>query len=117
MEKMEFKNISVPDEVRTLPKTKIEVVNHTGISIMRVTFEPGWSWAECVAPSAGTKSCEVPHINYVISGKLAIKMDDGTETVIGPGGTAVIPPGHNAWVVGNEPCVAIDFAGAKIYGK
>ena len=114
---MEKKNLSTPDEVRTPPKTKIEVVNVGDSTIMRATFEPGWKWSECVKPIVGTESCQAPHINYVLSGRMKVVMDDGTEMEMGPGDAADIPPGHDAWVVGNEPCVAIDFAAGKMYAK
>ncbi len=114
---MEKKNLNTPDEVRTPPKTKIEVVKVGDSTIMRATFEPGWKWSECVKPIVGTKSCEAPHTNYVLSGRMKVVMDDGTEMEMGPGDAADIPPGHDAWVVGNEPCVAIDFAAGKIYAK
>lgn len=117
MSTMQMKNLSRPDETRNLPKTKIEIVNFGGITIMRATFQPGWKWSECVKPTAGTNSCQVPHINYILSGRIVIKMDDGTEKELGPGDAADIPPGHDAWVTGNEPCVALDFTGGKIYGK
>lgn len=112
-----IKNLIQPDETRQLPKTHIEVVNFDDLTIMRATFEPGWKWSECVKPTVGTKSCEVPHINYIISGRMMIAMDDGTKKEMKPGDVAVITPGHDAWVIGNEPCVAIDFSGGRIYGK
>lgn len=111
------KQLNKPDEIRTLPKTKVEVVYLGDATIMRATFEPGWKWSDCVKPTVGTESCEVPHINYVISGRMKIRMDDGVEKELGPGDVAVIPPGHDAWVLGDEPCVAIDFSAGKIYGK
>jgi hypothetical protein len=116
MATVNIKNLSHPDETRNLPKTKIEVVELSDTTIMRATFQPGWKWSECVKPTVGTKSCEVPHINYIISGRMKIVMDDGTEKEMGPGDVAEIPPGHDGWVVGNESCVAIDFAGGQIYG-
>lgn len=117
MATMLLKNLGHPDETRSLPKTNIEVVNIGDITIMRAIFQPGWKWSECVQPTVGTKSCEVPHVNYIISGRMQIIMDDGTKKEMGPGDVAVIPPGHDAVVIGNEPCVAIDFSGGKIYGK
>lgn len=114
---MESKNFSLADEVRELPKTKIEVLNFGDITIMRATFQAGWKWSECVKPTVGTHSCEVPHINYIISGKIMIAMDNGMQKELGVGDVAVIPPGHDAWVVGDEPCIAIDFSAGKIYGK
>jgi hypothetical protein len=114
---MYLKNIDKPDESRNLPMTKIDVVNLNGETVMRATFQPGWKWSECVKPTAGTDSCQVPHLNYIISGKMMVVMDDGTKSEMGPGDVALIPPGHNAWVLGNEPCVAIDFKGGNTYAK
>jgi uncharacterized cupin superfamily protein len=115
--KMQKKSLNSPDEVRTFEKGKIEVANLGDVSIGRSTFEPGWSWESCVKPIVKTNSCEAPHTGYIVSGRIKVVMDDGTEGEAGPGDTAVIPPGHNAWVVGNEPCVMIDFTGAKDYAK
>ena len=117
MSSLEIKNMSNPDELRTLPKTKGEVIKIGDYTVMRGTFEPGWKWSECVKPTVGTPSCQVNHVLYVVSGKMVVRMDDGTEKEIGPGDTAVIPPGHNAWVTGNEPCVSIDFTAGATYGK
>lgn len=114
---MELKNLSSPDETRNLPKTKVEVVNFADVSIMRATFKPGWKWSECVRPTAGTKTCQIPHIQYIISGHMKLLMDDGVTKDLRAGDVAVIPPGHDAWVVGNEDVVSIDFAAGKLYGK
>ncbi len=91
-----------------------------GIVVLQLeecTFEPGWSWEKCVKPVVKTNSCEAPHTGYIVSGRIKVVMDDGSEIEGGPGDAAIIPPGHNAWVVGNEPCVMIDFTGAKDYAK
>lgn len=117
MATIELKNFTLADEIRELPKTKIEILNFRDISIMRAVFQPDWRWSECVKPAVETKSCEVPHIMYVVSGKMAVAMDDGAQKEMGQGDVAVIPPGHDAWVIGNEPCVVIDFSAGKIYGK
>src|SRR5512140_751999 len=111
------KNLSSPDEVRTPSKTRVEVVNFNNSTIMRASFAPGWKWSECVKPVVGTDSCQVPHALYVVSGKMVVKMNDGKTTEIGPGDAAEIPPGHDAWVIGNEPCVSIDFSAGKVYAK
>ena len=115
--KMQKKSLNSPDEVRTFDKGKIEIVNFGDVVIGKSTFEPGWSWEKCVKPLVKTNSCEAPHTSVIISGRLKVVMDDGTEAEGGPGDAATIPPGHNAWVVGNEPCVMIDFTGAKDYAK
>jgi len=108
---------SSPDETRTLEKGKIDIANLGDVIMGRAVFEPGWSWEKCAKPIAKTTSCEAPHTQYIISGRLKVVMDDDSEEEFGPGDTTIVPPGHNAWVVGNEPCVAIDFTGAKEYAR
>ena len=114
---MQKKSFNTPDETRTPPKTKVEVVKIGDSTLMRTTFEPGWKWSEHVKPTAGTDSCQVHHIICAISGHLKTVMEDGTEVEISPGDVANIPPGHDAWVVGNEPAVGIDIAGGASYAK
>lgn len=116
-QQMEIKNLSTPDEVRDLPRTRVELVNLGGQSLMRLTLQPGWHWSEHVKPTVGTDSCEVAHFNYIISGHLHIKTDDGKEAEVGPGDVMALAPGHDAWVVGDEPLVALDFHGGPTYGK
>ena len=113
--RLQKKSLNSPDEVRTFEKGKIEIGNIGDVSIGRSTFEPGWSWESCVKPIVKTNSCEAPHTGYIVSGRIKVVMDDGTEGEAGPGDIAVIPPGHNAWVVGNEPFVGIDITGGKEY--
>ncbi|GCE24408.1 cupin domain-containing protein [Dictyobacter kobayashii] len=93
MAKMQTKSLNTPDEVRSLPKTKVEVINLGELTLMKLTFEPGWRWSEHVKPTVGTDSCEVPHFNYGLSGRLHVKMDDGTESEIGAGDAQLLPPG------------------------
>ncbi len=107
--KPERKSFDAPDETRTFDKGHIELVNLGGITFGKVTFEPGWRWSECVRPLVGTDSCQATHIGYGLSGRIHVVMDDGTEFESGPGEASVIPPGHDAWVIGDEPCVSIDF--------
>ena len=114
---MQTKSLNTPDEIRTLLKTKVEVITFGDLSLMKVTFEPGWRWSEHVKPTAKTSSCEVSHVNYGVSGRLHVRMDDGTESEIGPGDVQLLPPGHDAWVVGDEPYVGLDFQGGRLYGK
>lgn len=113
------KSFSSPDEVRTFEKGKVEIVNFadSGVTIGRGTLEPGWSWEKCIKPLVNTDSCQASHTSYIISGRIKSRMDDGTEVEGGPGDTAVIPPGHNSWVVGDEPCIMIDFTGMKDFAK
>lgn len=105
------KNLSSPDETRSFENGKMEVVSLGNVTVGRAVFEPGWRWSENVKPIAGTESCQVPYAGYCISGRMKVIMDDGSELEIGPEDAAVIPPGHDAWIVGNEPCVWVEFSG------
>ncbi len=115
MAKAEKKSITTPDETRMFPKGKFEVVNLEGWTIGKATFEPGWKWSESVKPIAKTESCQAAHGLYVLSGHMHIVMDDGTKIEVGPGDAANIPSGHDAWTVGSESCIALDFTAAKTY--
>jgi hypothetical protein len=117
MATMTRKRFDAPDETRSVEKAKIEIVDVGGAQAMRATFEPGWRWSECMKPVVGTESCQVAHLVYVVSGRMVTRMDDGSETEIGPGDVANIPPGHDAWIVGDEPFVGLDFQGAANYAK
>lgn len=114
---MQKKSMNKPEETRTFPNGKLELVTMEGVTFGRATFEPGWKWSESVKPIVKTESCQAPHTNYHLSGKLAVRMDDGTEMEFGPGDIGVVPPGHDAWVVGNEPVVAVDITGMVDYAK
>lgn len=115
--KPEIKNFSSADEVREFPLGKLELLNIGGVSIGRAVVQPGWKWSESVKPIAQTKSCEAPHFQYHISGTLRIRMDDGKEYDCKPGDISVLPPGHDAWVIGNEPVILVDFQGMNDYAK
>jgi len=115
MEKTERKNFGKPDEVREFPKGRVELVKIGGAMIGRAIFEPGWRWATSVQPLAKTKSCEAPHFQYHVSGVLRIKMDDGAEFDCKPGDVSLLPSGHDAWTVGNEAAVVVDFQGMIDY--
>jgi hypothetical protein len=115
--KMVRKSTSQPDESRKFPNGRIDLTNLGNTTIGKATFEPGWKWSTSVKPIVKTPSCQVMHTMYVISGKMHVKMDDGSEQEFGQGDTGVVPPGHDAWVVGNENCVAIDVTGAINYAK
>ncbi len=115
--KVELKSLNSPDEVRTFEKGKVELTTVDGVSIGRATFEPGWKWSKCVGPIAKTNSCQAAHFGYQISGTLVTHMDDGTETKSRAGDVMMIPPGHDAWVEGNETVVVIDWHGMTNYAK
>lgn len=108
----EKKNFAAPDERRTPPNTTMETVRFGDRSVMRVTYHPGWRWSNDLKPVVGTDRCEVNHFLYVLSGRIHVAMADGPEMDIGPGDVATIPAGHDGWVVGDEPCVVVDFGGA-----
>ena len=118
MASVEVKRFDSPDEVREFEgKGKADVVNVGGRIIGRGTFEPGWKWSENVKPIAGTESCEVSHLGYMLQGRMRVFMDDGTEGEAGPGDVVGIPPGHDAEVVGDEACVFLDFGEFGEYAK
>jgi hypothetical protein len=114
---MECRAFNSPDEVRRFEKGKVEIVSVAGSTIARATFEPGWKWSTCVKPIAKTPSCAAAHFGYQLSGALTTRMDDGTETTSRAGDVVNIPPGHDAWVAGNETVVVIDFQGMANYAK
>lgn len=113
----EHKGFEDPDEVREFPNGRAEILKFGGGEVGRYTFEPGWRWSNDIKPIAETDSCEVPHMNYHLSGRLAVRMNDGTELIAGPGDITSLPAGHDGWVVGDEPVVLIDWFGASNYAK
>ena len=117
MKKAEWKNFGKPDEVREFPKGRLELIKVGGAVIGRGIFEPGWRWSTSVQPIAKTHSCEAPHFQYHVKGILHVVMDDGTEFDFKPGDVSVLPSGHDAWTVGNEPAVVVDFQGMADYAK
>jgi hypothetical protein len=114
-EKAELKSFGTPDDVRQFPKGQLELINIGGATIGRAVFEPGWRWATSVQPLVKTKSCEAPHFQYHVAGVLRVKMDDGTEFDCKPGDVSFLPSGHDAWVIGNEAVVVVDFQGMLDY--
>jgi hypothetical protein len=98
-------------------KGQMTVVDLDGMSVGRSVFEPGWRWSDNVKPIAGTDSCQASHAGMVLSGRLTVRMNDGSEETFGPGEVMVVHPGHDAWVVGDEPCIMLDWQGALNYAK
>ena len=117
MQKTTHKSFEQPDETREFPNGEAQIVSIGGAQVGRMIFQPGWRWSNDVKPIAGTDSCEAPRFQYHVSGRLAIRMDDGTEMVAGPGDVTSLPSGHDAWVVGDEPAVVVDWYGASNYAK
>jgi hypothetical protein len=109
MAKMQKKTLSDPEEKRLFDKGQLE--------LGRATVQPGWKWSTCVKPIAKTESCEASHLQYHVSGRIRVRMDDGSEDEFGPGDVSLLPPGHDAWVVGDEPVVVIDISGMAEYAK
>lgn len=115
--KAEKVNFSKPTDVRSFPLGKVDLVNIGGATIGRAVFQPGWRWSTSVKPLAKTESCEAPHFQYHIAGTLRIKMDDGTTFDCKPGDVSYLPMGHDAWVVGKQAVVIVDFQGMIDYAK
>ena len=113
------KSLDAPEETRSFKdgKGKLDLVHMEGGGVGRAVFEPGWKWSEHIKPIAGTDSCQAAHVGYCLSGRMVIKMDDGEEAEIGPGDFMMAAPGHDAWIVGDEPCVVIDWQGFTDYAK
>jgi hypothetical protein len=116
-QRTEHRSFAQPDEVRTFPHGRAEILDIGGNEVGRLVFEPGWRWSTDVKPIAGTDSCQAPHMQFHVSGHLAIRMDDGTEFVAGPGDVTSLPSGHDAWVVGDETVVVVDWFGATNYAR
>ena len=115
---IEIKNVKSPEERRAFKeKGNAAVVNVGGHPVLYGTFEPGWKWSSHVKPIAGTDSCQTEHLLYCISGRMKVVMTNGTEAEIGPGDVASIAPGHDAWTLGNEPCIEVDFGSIAQYAK
>jgi hypothetical protein len=103
------KAFNEPDETRAPDKTKVEVVDLGSVKAARLTAQPGWKWSECIKPVVGTDSCQARHVGTIVSGRMHIVHSDGSEADIAPGDAYVIEPGHDAWVVGDEPAVSFEF--------
>ena len=111
------KSFETPDETRTPDKTTMEVLRLSGATVARITFQPGWKWSECIKPVAGTDSCQARHVGTILSGRLRVVHNDGAEGEVAPGDAYVIEPGHDAWVVGDDPVVGFEFESAETYAR
>ena len=114
---MESRQFSAPDEVRRPDRTTVELVKLGAGEVGRYTFEPGWRWSECIKPIAGTPSCQVEHVGYVVSGTLHVEHEDGTALDLQAGDVYRVAAGHDAWVPGDSPTVVVEFQGAATYAR
>ena len=110
-----LKRFDAPDEVRTFDKGKFELIRIAGMTIGRATYQPGWKWSTHVGPTLKKKSCDVEHVGLVLSGRATAAMDDGRIVEMNPGDIFYIAPGHDSWVVGDEPYVSLHLTGASDY--
>ncbi len=117
MNRIQKKTVAQPDERRTFDKGQVDLVSLGGLTFGRATLQPGWKWSTCVKPLVKTKICQAPHLQYQVSGRLHVVMDDGSKREFGPGDVALIPPGHDAWVVGKKSVVVIDISGIADYSQ
>jgi quercetin dioxygenase-like cupin family protein len=108
-------NLDSPAETRTFEKGRFELYKVGPSTLGRATYEPGWRWSEHVGSASGETSCQVEHVGFVVSGRAAVKMDDGEERVMAPGDFFYVPPGHDSWVVGDEPYVSLHIMGSEDY--
>jgi class 3 adenylate cyclase len=115
--RLQRRRFSEASDVRTIPRGRIDVVELDDTVVGRMTYDPGWRWSVDVQPIAGTDACQYHHLGVTLSGRLRVQLPDGTELEIGPGDVFEIPPGHDAWVVGDEPWVSVDFEAMRTYGK
>ena len=114
-QRTEQKSFDKPDETRSFENGAVDLLTIGDSEIGRLVLQPGWRWSEHVKPIAGTDLCEAPHFQYHLSGVLAVKMDDGTILECRAGDVSLLPTGHDAWVIGDEPAIVIDFQGMLDY--
>jgi quercetin dioxygenase-like cupin family protein len=110
-----LKRFEYPDELRTFEKGKFEIIRIAGMTLGRATYEPGWKWSVHVGQALGAKSCSVEHVGVVVAGRATAALDDGRVIEMKPGDVFYIPPGHDSWVVGEEPYVSLHLLGAERY--
>ncbi|NKX55160.1 cupin domain-containing protein [Arthrobacter mobilis] len=114
---LESKSFDSPDEKRRPAKTEVDVVGVSGYTLARFRFEPGWRWSECIKPVVNTESCQISHVGLCTAGSITVQMDDGTRATVKAGDSYAIPPGHDAWVEGDQPYEGYEFLSAAEYAK
>lgn len=115
--KIEIKNLDAPDDSQSLEKGRLELCTLGGMTVGRASYEPGWKWSEHIGAATGETWCLVEHVILVLQGRMVVAMRDGERVEIGPGDLCHIPPGHDSWVVGDEPYVSLHFAGTGEYAQ
>ena len=113
----QVKRFGQADEKRTFERGSFEVLDVGGFKLGRARYEPGWKWSEHVGAATGSSSCDVEHVCMVVSGRAMVAMDDGEQVEVGPGDVFYVAPGHDSWVVGDEPYVSVHFMGAEHYAQ
>jgi hypothetical protein len=116
-QQVEFYDFEQPHEVRDGDRFRADIVNLANGPVARMTLQPGWRWSIDVKPVAGTDWCEAPHQQVLLSGRMHVQMADGREMDLGPGSVSSLPEGHDAWVIGDEPVVAVDWFGASNWAR
>ena len=119
MPSLQKKDFASPDDTRKPDKAVVEVVKLGEVTAARMTIQPGWKWSECIKPVVGTESCQARHVGVLHSGRMKVVHDDGSEIEVGPGEAYIFEPGHDGWVIGDEPCIAYEFESstAATYAK
>ena len=117
MARLQAKSLETPDETRPTPFGRVDIYNLDDLVIGRMVFQPGWHWLEHVQPIARTALCQYHHVGVCISGRLGNRLEDGTTIEVGPGMVFEIPPGHDGWVIGDEPFIAYDVAGVRSFAR
>jgi class 3 adenylate cyclase len=111
----EVKNLHAPDQVIRLPKFTAEVVEVGEVTVGLLVTQPGWRWSVDVRPEVGGEWCQARHLGVVLSGRVAVQLQDGQLLEFGPNDVFHIPPGHDGWTIGDEPCVQIEWAGLHTF--
>jgi hypothetical protein len=117
MPQIEKRSFDSPDDVRPAGSGEGRTVKIGGVTFARVTLPPGWRWSKDVKPITQTDACQAHHVGYMVSGRLHVVLSDGSEEEFGPGDLSDIPPGHDAWVVGDDPVVSVDVTGSDVWAK
>ena len=117
MPRLQRRNFSNPEHVRNFPCGSLKTISLDEVVVGNFLLEPGWRWSKDVKPIAGTPFCQNRHVGWVISGRLHVELPDGTTMEVGPGDAYEFPPGHDAWVLGDEPFVGMEFKSAAEYAE